>query len=214
LTVTTDEDIESLRESVLAWGDENLRTFPWREDASPFEVLVAEVLLSRTPAPRVAPVFEELVERYPSVEAFAEASPEDVAEVLEPLGLHNVRAEAIVRNANDVLDEGVPTDADALGELHYVGQYALDATLCFAFDEDRPIVDANVVRVYERAFGLDLEPRSKKTRELAERVLPEGDVPRFNLTLLDFGAEVCQPRTPDCESCPFSTRCRYYEEHS
>jgi A/G-specific adenine glycosylase len=209
--VTTNEAIESLRETVLAWGEENLRTFPWRGEASPFEVLVAEVLLSRTPAPRVAPVFEELVGRYPSVEAFAEASQEDVAEVLEPLGLHNVRAEAIVRNANDVLDEGVPSDADSLADLHYVGQYAVDATLCFAFGEARPIVDANVVRVYERAFGLTLEPRTSETRDLAERVLPEDDVPQFNLALLDFGAEVCKPRSPECGSCPFQSDCDYFD---
>lgn len=95
-------------------------------------------------------------------------------------------------------------------ELPFVGRYAANAVLCFAFGKRRPIVDRNVIRIYERVFDTDLHYRSDETWQLAENVLPEENVQRFNLTLIDFAAQVCVARTPRCEVCLLTDICQYY----
>lgn len=128
------ERIEALRDALLSWSAGNLRQFPWRETRDPYEVLVAEILLQRTFAGKVEPVYVLLIERYPTVDELGEAEAEDVAEILEPLGLQNKRGRALVRIGNSLAESGVPEEETELLELPFVGKYAANATLCFAFD--------------------------------------------------------------------------------
>jgi A/G-specific adenine glycosylase len=210
----TDHEIEVFQEGLCRWaqGEDNIRQFSWREKDSPYKVLVAEVLLGATLASKVEPIYDEFIERYPSLEDLAEADVEELATLLEPLGLHNRRAAALVKIGNQLKDSGVPVDEDDLLELPYVGQYAANATLCFGFGERRAIVDANVVRIYNRIFNLDLKPTGDDAREFAERVLPDRDFQLFNLALLDFGAAVCTDQSPRCSECFFSGNCYYYSQ--
>jgi len=154
-------EIDSFREDLLSWSESNLREYPWRKSDDSYRVLVAEILLQKTFADKVEPIYDEFVDRYPRLDALTEAKVEAVTSLLKPLGLQNVRAKALIDIANEYADGGIPDDKEALLELPYVGPYAANATLCFAFDERRPIVDANVVRVFNRAFGLDLTPQDK-----------------------------------------------------
>ena len=195
------EQITVFRKAILRWSEGNLRSFPWRATTNPFEILVAEILLQKTPAERVAPIFESLVDVYPTFPILAEAESEEVAIHIESLGLQNQRSRALVEIANELEEEGVPEDAKELQALPHVGRYAASATLCFAFGEPVSIVDANVVRVYERAFGLSLEENADSTWEFAAKMQPSNDFRRYNFTLLDFAALVCKPKEPDCPNC-------------
>lgn len=179
---------EQFRADLLEWSQGRLREFPWRETTDPYEVLVAEILLQRTPAERVEPIYEEVVATYPNLATMAEADVGRLAEMLQTLGFQNQRARALIDIGSQLAGNGVPENETALLELPYVGKYAANATLCFAFGQPRAIVDANVVRVYERAFGLDLSTTDSEAWELAQELLPEDTARRFNLALLDFGA--------------------------
>lgn len=203
-------EIDSFREGLLSWAESNLREYPWRATDDPYCVLVAEILLQKTFADKVEPIYDEFVAQYPDPETLADADVEEVASLLEPLGLQNVRARALIDIANEHVDRGIPNDEEALLELPYVGPYAANATLCFAFDERRPIVDANVVRTYNRAFGRDHTPQDEEAWEIAGQILPEDEYQRFNLALLDFGAKVCTANAPSCLDCFFNDRCGYY----
>jgi len=203
------EQAKVFRESLLAWSENNLRSFPWRATTDPFEVLVAEILLQKTPAERVAPVFEALVGDYSSIPELAAVEPEEVASHIETLGLQHQRSRALVKMASEVEGQGVPDDAEKLRALPYVGQYAANATLCFAFGEPVPIVDANVVRVYGRALGFDLNEKADATWEFAANMLPPDHFRRYNFALLDFAAMVCKPKKPDCPTCYWHDRCPY-----
>ena len=204
--------IEVLQKRLLEWVEEgNLREFPWRNTSSPFEVLVAEILLQQTPANRVEQVYRELLAEYPTLEALAEAEADDVASLIEELGLHNKRGKALVRNARDLEGDEIPTDLDSLTDLSYVNDYGANAVLCFAFEEDRPIVDANVQRIYNRFFGNNYEVEDSGIWDLAERTLPNERIQEFNLALLDFGNSICQS-SPNCSDCFLNDQCRYYNE--
>jgi A/G-specific adenine glycosylase len=202
---------EQFRADLLDWSSGNLRDFPWRTTTDPYEVLLAEVLLQRTPAERVAPIYEEVVETYPDLQALAEADVAQLAELLQPLGLQNQRARALVEVGDRLADRGVPDDEETLLDLPYVGKYAANATLCFAFGERRPIVDANVVRVYGRAFDREFEATDDEAWDFAETLLPERGVQQYNLSLLDFAASVCKSGNPACSTCFFIEKCDFTE---
>lgn len=202
----------AIQKGLLAWADEsNLREFPWRNTTSTYEVLVAEVLLQQTLASKVVPVYEELLDRYPGPAEIADADSDEVTDLLEPLGFHNQRARALVENGRLIRDEGMPESVEDLkNNLNYVGDYAANATACFGYGERRPVVDTNVVRIYERLFDLNLNPQEEATWEFAESFLPQTEFVKYNLTLLDLGAKICTSTSPNCEECPLSNECEYY----
>ena len=203
--------MREFRSQLLSWADGNLREFPWRGDVSPYQVLVAEVLLQQTLASKVEPVYREFLSHYPEPSDLVDVEADELAELLDPLGFQNIRAEALVDNATWIVANGMPEDEVGLSKLHYVGDYGVNATLCFGYGERRPIVDANVVRVYNRAFGLDFEnAQDDRAWDFAEKILPDEKYRRYNLALLDFGALVCPSQSPSCDRCVFNDSCDYY----
>jgi A/G-specific adenine glycosylase len=201
--------IEDFRSDLLSWASDNLRTFPWRETSDPYEILIAEILLQKTAAEKVEPIYEEFLSAYPSLTELAEADRDELANTIYSLGFQNQRSEALISIGQALHGSGVPDDAERLLELPYVGRYAANTTLCFAFGEPRPIVDANVVRVYNRIFDTGFDYRDEMAWQFAKEVLPEADAWQFNLAILDFAAEICAPKTPNCEECFFTDQCSY-----
>lgn len=202
--------IEDFRSDLLSWAVDNLRTFPWRETTDSYEVLIAEILLQKTAAEKVEPIYVEFLATYPSPAELAEADRDELADIIYSLGFQNQRSKALISIGQALRGSGVPDDAERLLELPYVGRYAANATLCFAFGEPRPIVDANVVRVYNRIFDTDFDYRDEAVWQFAEKVLPAVDAQEFNLAILDFAADICAPKTPNCEECFFTEQCSYY----
>lgn len=202
--------IEDFRSELLSWASDNLRTFCWRETTDPYEILIAEILLQKTAAEKVEPIYEEFLSAYPSLTELAEADRDELADIIYSLGFQNQRSKALISIGQTLRSSGVPDDAERLLKLPYVGRYATNATLCFAFGEPRPIVDANVVRVYNRIFDTDFKYRDEEAWQFAEKVFPETDAWEFNLAILDFAAEICAPKTPHCEECFFTDQCSYY----
>ena len=208
--VTQQTVINDFRSDLLSWAYDNLRAFLWRETTDPYEILIAEILLQKTEAEKVEPVYREFLSTYPSLNELAAADREELANIIYSLGLQNQRSKALISIGETLQGDGVPNDTNRLLELPYVGRYAANATLCFAFGEPRPIVDANVVRVYNRIFDTDFDYRDEEAWEFAEKVLPEAYAWEFNLAILDFAAAICRPKTPRCEECFFTDQCSYY----
>lgn len=200
--------VERFRADLLEWGVDNVREFPWRDpDASLYEVFVAEFFLTQTPAENVADVYLEFIERFPSLPAVDRAAREDLVGVIEPIGFYNMRADALKQIAAEY--ETLPDTVEGLTALPRVGPYVANATLCFTFDRALPILDRNVIRVYERVFG-PLWPDDESSQVVfAEEVLPKDEPRRFNFVLLDFGAMVCSTE-PNCDVCFANSYCHYY----
>src|SRR3989442_2444599 len=150
-----------IAESLLNWFKANKRDFPWRDsfaNPDPFVILFTEIMLQRTKADQVVPVYVEFVKRYPSFEALRSASSDEVASLFSQLGLA-WRAKNLV-NLIRVLEERyrgeIPQTFSALRELPGIGDYVAKAVLCYAFGQSVVPIDTNVVRVVSRLFGIDI----------------------------------------------------------
>lgn len=203
-----------IAEEITRWYRENGRDFPWRKTDDPFEILVAELMLQKTSASQVLPIYEELLERWPTPEELSEASLDDIADVIYPLGLQNVRSKRFKGLAEDLVErfEGkIPDDEEELKSLKGVGEYISDSVLCMAFGKRRAMVDANAGRLFGRYFEgeKDYSAVDGWVREKFEELLPEQDFREFNLGVLDLGAEICRQTHPLCEECPMAERCEY-----
>lgn len=143
------------RDQVLAWFENNRREFPWREACrTPYEILVAEILLQRTRAAAAADAYLPFVARFPNWATLAEASEEDLRPHVEALGLGSVRIRTLLNVARAVQIEGDDiASRGAVERITGIGQYTANAVRLIVGGEDVPLLDANMARVLERYFG-------------------------------------------------------------
>lgn len=187
------------------------RRFPWRESRSPFRIYLSEILLQRTRAAQVEPVFRHLVKRYPCVTALR-GDFDRASTLLAPLG----RACRIdyFRQGLEYLDEKhggeIPEEREALLAVPGIGPYIAGAVRVFGFGIPDVIVDVNVVRVLGRLHGLTVTPETRRTKEftdLAAQHVPSDRCVEYSYGILDFGASVCRPRHPVCSVCGLRLDC-------
>jgi A/G-specific adenine glycosylase len=199
---------------LLKWYRRHGRDLPWRKTSDPYEILVSEVMLQQTQVDRVVPKYHEFLERYPSFRHLAEAPVEEVRAAWYPLGynvrpyrLHSIAREAVARYGGTL-----PRDPDALLSFKGIGRYTAGAVRSFAFNEDAPILDTNVIRVLHRVFLGSGDPKAQKSRlwALSEALIPKGKGYDFNQAIMDFGAIVCTARNPYCLLCPMRDFCKSY----
>jgi A/G-specific adenine glycosylase len=210
--------IKRFQQNLLRWFEKNKRTFPWRETQDPYQVVLAEILLQKTNVEKVLPVYVALLEKYPTVESLADAEVSDLVELVRPLGLL-YRARRMKRSAESVVQKhggNFPREKKELRQLYGVGDYMTNAVRAFAYGEPVPIVDTNVIRIFDRVFGLkSARPRARTDRlrwEQIGKAVPRKLSREFNLALLDFAALVCTSRNPKCPKCPMKNFCKYYYE--
>lgn len=187
------------------------RPFPWREARSSYEVLVGELLLQRTRAEHVVPVYREFLRRWPAPERLARARESTIRRVIAPLGL--AKRATIIRRLGRRLDElgSVPTDPSDLLLLPGVGPYTANAVAVFADEQDLPLVDWVIARVLRRYFGLESSKRPNADKELwglAEELASQGHARELWLGTLDLAAAICKKR-PRCDVCPLASDCSY-----
>ena len=169
--------------ALLAWFAANGRDLPWRRTRDPYAILVSEVMLQQTQVERVVPRYLDWLNRWPTVDTLAAASPADVIRAWQGLG-YNRRGLNLHRAAQRIAHNGWPDD---LTELPGVGPYTATAVASFAFGRDILPVDTNVRRVQERT-GHDFSPAAGQA-------------------LMDLGATVCLARIPHCDVCPLNAGC-------
>jgi A/G-specific adenine glycosylase len=210
----TTHKLQWFRQQLTSWAAENLREFPWRNTSDSYAILVAEVLLQKTGAETVAPIYTSFLVRYPTLEKLAEASVEDVAAIIKPLGLA-FRAVRLCTTAQILMEKHkgiIPSSEEELLSLPGIGKYSARSILAHSFNMPAAVLDANVARILERFFGLQGERVKSRCKILwvaADEILPENEASRWNLTLLDFGAMVCTASKPHCAECPLQKRCSY-----
>ena len=205
-----------LRGKLTQWGQDNTRKFPWRENPSPYKVIVSEILLQQTFAKKVVPPFEELIGKYPTVQDLAAASPSDVERIIRPLGLF-YRAKVLVEASKQVVEEfggDLPQTKGELLKIKGVGDYVSSAVLCFAFDKKVIPIDTNISRVICRVFGLDYPVKTagirNQVKELCETLaVPLESTKVLSYGVLDLAATVCKFYNPICEVCPLKDSCKY-----
>ena len=207
---------------LLSWFDRSQRRLPWRVDdragasPNPYHVLVSEAMLQQTQVATVIPYFNRFVERFPTLTHLAAADEQDVLRMWQGLGYYS-RARNLRAAAKAVLSEyggELPRGRDELLKLPGVGRYTAGAVASIAFDTRAPILDGNVTRVLCRLDRIESDPRDRPTQDLlwrrAEQVLPRKRVGAFNTALMELGATVCTPRSPQCLICPVREHCEAF----
>lgn len=188
------------------WGKQNFARYPWRTQQGPWVSLTTEILLQRTRADQVVPVFEKFRRRYPAPEALAREQPDRLLKTIGSLGLR-WRAPLMIQMAGIVADRGrVPDQYDELVTLPGVGPYAASAYLSLHRSVRAAIVDSNVVRWIGRLLGVPTDEETRRKRWLIEAVdalTPSRSFRNYNYAVLDFAMKVCRPR-PRCDVCPFA----------
>lgn len=199
--------------ALIDWGVKHRRDFPWRRRREPFQHLVAEMLLRKTTARQVKAVFISLIDRYDTPQKLADADPKQLAHILRPLGLAHQRSEALIAMARYLVshfDGQVPVDPEDLSRVPHVGPYAAAAVGNFVFGLPLPIVDTNVIRIFDRFTGQETGTKNPHRQpsiwRRSVRSLPTEKVADYNYALLDLGAEVCGKR-PVCAKCPLVCGC-------
>ncbi len=187
------------------------RDLPWRRTRNPYQTLVAEFMLQQTGVARVSPAYEAFLERFPTVQALANASAADVIRAWSGLG-YNRRAINLQRSARAIVDDyggSVPSDPATLQRLPGVGPYTAAAIACFAFQCPVAVMDTNIRRVLGRLILGRHDIDAATGWRLAEAIVPQSgsEASSWHQALMDLGASLCSVSKPTCGDCPVSEYC-------
>jgi A/G-specific adenine glycosylase len=199
------------------WFSANKRSFPWREEISPYRVWISEVMLQQTRAAVVIGYFNRWMDLFPSIESLAKAPLEAIIKAWEGLGYYS-RARSIHKAAKIICEEHdgkLPENAAILQSLPGFGPYTTGAVCSFAFKQRLVAVDGNVLRVLSRYFAIDDDiakaAAQKKIREKAEEFLISDESWITAEALIELGATLCAKK-PKCGICPLKNSCQAYKK--
>lgn len=203
----------SIRSRLLAWYDAEHRDLPWRRTRDPYAIWVSEIMCQQTRVDTAIPYYERFMKRFPTVKALARADEDAVLSMWSGLGYYR-RARLLHQGAREVLTSyagTIPRDPVERLALPGIGRYTAGAIGSIAFHQEEPIVDGNVMRVLSRVYGIRT-PLGRRDTENAfwEKAteLVRGERPGdFNQSLMELGALVCTPTSPNCGACPIRRSC-------
>ena len=211
--------ISDMRQRLLGWYDSEGRSLPWRirpEDrvagkiADPYAIWLSEIMLQQTTVPHATPYWFKFLERWPSVHDLAAANEDDVFAAWAGLGYY-ARARNLMACARAVSDDGgdFPSDEKALLALPGVGPYTAAAIRAAAFNLPASVVDGNVERVITRLCAMPKPVKNSKPeiKRIAASLASSERPGDYAQAIMDLGATVCKPRSPDCTACPWRTEC-------
>ena len=205
-------DTEWFASTLRDWFLQNGRKLPWRDQPSPYEVWVSELMLQQTQVVTVLPYYARWLERFPSVQALASADISEVLQLWAGLGYYR-RARFLHEGAKLIVDRyggTFPDDPEELKKIRGIGSYTAGAIAAFAFHKDTPAIDGYVERVISRFFGIDGdlsrgEPL-KLLHQTAHKVAAHGHAADTNQAMMDLGASCCA-KIARCAACPLAERC-------
>ena len=228
---TQNAKLQKLAPLLLDWFAGNARDLPWRRTRDPYAIWVSEIMLQQTQVKTVIPFWERWLRELPTIEAAAKAPSAKIHKLWEGLGYYT-RVRNLQKAALIILEQHngtFPRSFDEVLALPGIGRYTAGAICSIAFNQPKPILDGNVIRVLTRIFGIAENPKEKKTNaqlwQLAEALVTRAEaeslrrkkpsgrpIPGFNWqnnacsalnqSLMELGALICTPRSPQCFDLP------------
>jgi A/G-specific adenine glycosylase len=201
---------------LLRWYALYARQMPWRGKTDAYAIWVSEIMLQQTQVNTVMPYYDQWMKLFPTVQALAAADEHAVLNAWEGLGYYS-RARNMLKAACLVCERyqgEFPSTADELCKLPGVGRYTAAAISSIAFGRDEAVLDGNVKRVLARVFefpeAVNIPEGEKRLWLLAAELLPRGEASAYNQAVMDLGATICTPKSPDCVNCPINSICVSY----
>jgi A/G-specific adenine glycosylase len=201
------------RKKLLRWFAQFQRDLPWRRTKNPYHIWLSEIMLQQTRVAAAIPYYERFLTAFPEVRALAEAPEEEVLRHWAGLGYYS-RARNLRKAARQIVAKhgaSFPDDSEKALALSGIGAYTAAAILSIAYGKKLAVLDGNVARVIARLAGIRGDLRSggrwqmlqKKADELLAPQAP-GD---WNQAMMELGATICTPRSPQCLLCPVAEFC-------
>jgi A/G-specific adenine glycosylase len=210
----TGRELAVFRKLLLGWFRQFQRDLPWRRTKDPYRIWISEIMLQQTRVAAVIPYYEQFLMRFPDVRALAEAPQAEVLRMWSGLGYYS-RARNLQKAAQQIvaLHGGkFPSDEDAVLALSGIGPYTGAAILSIAFGAKHAVLDGNVARVLARLGAIrgDLREsrRWQSLQSTAQELLDPKAPGDWNQAMMELGATVCTPRSPQCLLCPIAKFCR------
>lgn len=213
--------LAALRQKLLGWYAASRRDLPWRRTRDPYAIWLSEIMLQQTRVAAVIERYRQFLTRFPTASALARADEQDVLALWSGLGYYR-RARMLHAAAKKITEEfngQLPATTTELRQLPGVGAYTAAAIASIAHGEAVAVVDGNVERVVCRMTGLDAadgKAAAKFRREIeaiAAQLLDPKQPGDFNQAMMELGATVCTPRSPQCRVCPWRQACATQGEH-
>jgi A/G-specific adenine glycosylase len=206
-------ELTTFRKRLLGWFRQFQRDLPWRRTKDPYRIWLSEIMLQQTRVAAVIPYYERFLERFPDVPALAEAPQDEVLRLWSGLGYYS-RARNLQKAAQQIVAKHggtfPKTTADVLA-LPGIGAYTAAAILSIAFDEKHAVLDGNVARVIARIEAVrgDLREtrRWRALQKNADELLDPSSPGDWNQAMMELGATVCTPKSPQCLLCPVARFC-------
>ena len=206
--------------TLLQWFQENGRDLPWRQTRDPYAIWLSEIILQQTQVKQGWEYWERFMRRWPTVEALAAASEDEVLREWQGLGYYS-RARNLHYAAHQIVAlGGFPTTIEDIKKLKGVGDYTAAAIGSIAFNLPAAVVDGNVYRVLARYFGIDTPINTTEGKKLFAALAQEqiisltsrlsSLISEYNQAIMDFGAIQCTPQSPKCETCPLMESCEAF----
>ena len=188
--VLTSKEIIKFQDKIFSWWEDNRRDFPWRKTQDPYKILVSEIMLQQTQAPRVIEKFNEFIDKFPTFQSLAEASKTDLLTIWSGLG-YNRRALWLKEAAERIsMRNSFPDSIEELERFKGIGSYTARSILIFAFNMNIPTVDTNIRRILIAEGFAKEEDSEKKLLAIAEKLIPEGRSRDWHNALMDYGSKV------------------------
>jgi A/G-specific adenine glycosylase len=204
--------------NLMSWNAlENRRQMPWKGESDPYRIWLSETILQQTRVEQGLAYYYRFIAAFPTIRALAAAPDTKVFKLWEGLGYYS-RCKNLIETARVVTDkyDGVfPSDYATILSLKGVGPYTAAAIASFAFNDCRAVVDGNVQRVIARYYGIStpVDTSSGKAlyAELAQAMIDPVSPGVYNQAIMDFGATICKPKNPLCESCVQKADCEAFK---
>lgn len=198
---------------LLAWYRKHKRPLPWRETSDPYRIWVSEIMLQQTRVETVIPYYKNLLEKFPTIRALAQASADEVLKSWENMGYY-ARARHLHEAARKMVERfggTLPDSPKEILSLPGIGEYTAGSILSIAFGKPVPAIDGNAKRVLCRLAAIRKDPNEpsvkRQLHEFAENLIPAEAPGDFNQAVMDLGATICTPGQPLCSSCPLADLC-------
>lgn len=203
---------------LLDWYDANRRVLPFRGTRDPYAVWISEIMLQQTRTDTVSGYYTRFLNRFPNIAALAQADEQEVLKYWEGLGYYS-RARNLHKAAQIMQREyggRFPTTYEGVRALPGVGDYTAAAVASIAYRLPYPAIDGNLTRVLARVHGVredvDRPAVKRRIRGLGEAQIDRERPGDWNQALMDLGATICVPGTPDCARCPLQAQCDAYAQ--
>lgn len=206
-------------EHIINWYLENKRNLPWRNTKDPYKIWLSEIILQQTQVKQGLPYYLKFVKNFPNVYLLAQADEDHIMKMWQGLGYYSrarnlhFTAKSIVEDYNGIF----PQSYKELLKLKGVGEYTAAAIASFAYDEPVAVLDGNVFRVLSRFFGIDTPINSTEGQKLfklkVNQLLDKEQPALYNQAIMEFGALLCRPKSPDCMFCSLNTNCMAFQQN-